>query len=291
MISSMTGYGKSVVQEKDLLIECEIKSLNGRFLDISLKSPRSLYHKELEIRDKIKSRIKRGKIFLTISVTKAGIEDKFPKLDPNGVKFALQILKEIKKTSKLQNKISLSDLLGFQNFFFEENGNDFSDYFYLVEKAIDSAVDDLEKMRSAEGKQLENDLRERIKLIEGSLEKIEKLRKDSITEYFVKVKERARMLVRDILDNPERLNTELALLADRYDITEECVRLRSHIKLFFDTINKSEDAGRKLNFIIQEMNREANTINSKTISAEISHQGILIKEELEKIREQIQNIE
>ncbi len=291
MITSMTGYGKAVVQEKDLLIESEIKSLNNRYLDISIRIPRSLSPKELEIRERIKSRVKRGKIYLAISVSKAGVEDKFPQLDPNGVKFAMSVLKEIKKTSKLQNKITLKDVLGFQNFFFEENGHDFADYFSLVERAIDVAIDDLEKMRRAEGQELEKDLVGRIKRIEAALRKIEELKKDSIKEYFEKIKDKARMLTHDILDNPDRLNTELALLAERYDITEECVRLRSHIKMFLDTMNKSEDAGRKLNFIIQEMNREANTINSKTISAEISHQGISIKEELEKIREQIQNIE
>ncbi|MFA3782718.1 YicC/YloC family endoribonuclease [Melioribacteraceae bacterium 4301-Me] len=291
MITSMTGYGKSIIRENDLLIECEIKSLNNRFLDISLKSPKSLFNKELEIREKVKSRIKRGKIYLSLSISKAGIEVKFPKLDTNGVKFALHVLKEIKKTSKLKNKISLSDVLLFQNFFFEENGDDFSDFFPLIQKAVDAAIDDLEKMRVAEGKELEKDLINRVKLIETALDKIEQLKKSTIKEYFSRVKERAKNLTQDILDNPNRLDTELALLVDRYDITEECVRLRSHIKLFLDTVHNSDDPGRKLNFIVQEMNREANTINSKTISAEISHYGISIKEELEKIREQIQNIE
>jgi len=112
-----------------------------------------------------------------------------------------------------------------------------------------------------------------------------------LQSYFENFKEKARQLVSTFVDNEQRLITELALLSERFDVTEECVRLKSHIKLFLDTIENSEDAGRKLNFILQEMNREANTINSKAVSSEISHAGILIKEEIEKIREQIQNIE
>jgi uncharacterized protein (TIGR00255 family) len=161
----------------------------------------------------------------------------------------------------------------------------------LVEKAIDAAVDSMNNMRETEGKELEKDVRKRLGMIEDSLNKIEGQKEDDLKTYFQKLKERASQLVVDLAENEQRLMMELALLAERYDVTEECVRLRSHIKMFNDTLDKSEDVGRKLNFILQEMNREANTINSKSVSSEISHAGISIKEEIEKIREQIQNIE
>ena len=170
---------------------------------------------------------------------------------------------------------------------YEQAGEEFE----IVIEAIDSAVNELNKMREAEGKELEKDLRKRVLIIDEALSKIENSSEESIKNYFEKIKEKAKQLVADLSNNQDRLNMELALIAERADVTEECVRLRSHIKMFLDTISKSEDAGRKLNFIVQEMNREANTINSKSVSSEISHNGISIKEEIEKIREQIQNIE
>lgn len=291
MISSMTGYGKGSIQNGDVSVEAEIKSLNSRYLDLSLRTPKFLSAKELEIREKVKNRIKRGKIFLAVSVRRGEFEEKFSEIDPLAVKFAVNILKDIRESAGMKDKIKLTDVLQFQNMFFKEESDQAGEEMPLVEKAIDIAIDDMNKMREAEGKELEKDIRNRIKLIEQSLGKIENLKEEDLKNYFEKLKERAKQLLSEVTDNEQRLMTELAFLAERYDVTEECVRLKSHIKMFIETLNSSEDAGRKLNFILQEMNREANTINSKSISSEISHAGILIKEEIEKIREQIQNIE
>ena len=291
MISSMTGYGKSVVQENGTLVETEIKSLNNRFLDLSIKLPKNLYNKELEIREKVKSRISRGKIYLTITVTKEGIEQKFAPYNSEGVKYALDVLKEVKKTAGLTNEITLTDLLNFQTLFFDDNGTQDNDDIELVLQSIGEAIIDLEKMRKDEGAELQKDLTNRINLISEYLTKIELQVKNNTAEYFNRIKERAKVLFTDLAEYPDRLSAELALITERYDVTEECVRLRSHLKMFGDTLAKSDDAGRRLNFIVQEMNREANTINSKSISSDVSHLGIMIKEELEKIREQIQNIE
>lgn len=291
MIASMTGYGKGAVQDGSMTIEAEIKSLNSRFLDLSLRLPRNLMNKELEIREKIRTKIRRGKVYLSITVKKGDLEQKYSSIDPEGVKYVVGLLKDIKKTAKIKDKVTLVDILSFQNMIFEENGNEAESEMPLVEKAINLAIEDMEKMRNAEGSELEKDLRKRVKIIEDAVTKIESTKDSSIKEYFEKLRERAKQLVNDITDNPDRLNMELALISERYDITEECVRLRSHIKIFLQTLNSSEDAGRRLNFILQEMNREANTINSKSINSEVSHLGIVMKEEIEKIREQIQNIE
>jgi uncharacterized protein (TIGR00255 family) len=291
MLSSMTGYGKGIIQKDDFTIEAEIKSLNSRYLDLSLRVPKFLLNKEFEIREKIKNRIKRGKVYLSVTVRKGELEEKFNEIDPAAVKVAVNILKNIKKSAKISDKIKLSDILLFQNMLFKDDSAQASEEFDLVVGSIDSAVDELNKMREAEGRELEKDLKKRIALIENSLNEIEKSSGESIRVYFEKVKEKAQQLVADFSNNNDRLNMELALLAERSDVTEECVRLRSHIKMFLDTMEKSEDAGRRLNFILQEMNREANTINSKSIASQISHFGIFIKEEIEKIREQIQNIE
>ncbi len=291
MISSMTGYGKGYAQEKDLSVEAEIKSLNNRYLDLSLRLPKFLAAKEFELREKVKSRIKRGKIYLSVSVRCGELEEKFNEVDTNSVKYALKILKDIRKASGLKNKISFSDLMLFQNMFFKEDDEQVGTEMILVEKAIDSAIDEMNKMREAEGRELEKDIRNRIGHIDQVIANIEKVKEESLKTYFERFKEKAKQLTKDIVDNDQRLFTELAILSERYDVTEECVRLKSHIKMFIDTLEQSDDAGRRLNFILQEMNREANTINSKAIASDISHSGIYIKEEIEKIREQIQNIE
>jgi len=291
MLSSMTGYGKGIIQKDDFTIEAEIKSLNSRYLDLSLRVPKFLLNKEFEIREKIKNRVKRGKVYLSVTVRKGELEEKFNEIDPAAVQVAVNILKDIKKSARITDKIKLSDILLFQSMLFKDDSAQASEEFDLVAGSIDSAVDELNKMREAEGRELEKDLKKRIVLIESSLDKIEKSSDESIRTYFERIKEKAQQLVADFSNNHDRLNMELALLAERSDVTEECVRLRSHIKMFLDTMEKSEDAGRRLNFILQEMNREANTINSKSIASQISHYGIFIKEEIEKIREQIQNIE
>lgn len=291
MLSSMTGYGKGIIQKDDFTIEAEIKSLNSRYLDLSLRVPKFLLNKEFEIREKIKNRVKRGKVYLSVTVRKGELEEKFNEIDPAAVQVAVNILKDIKKSAKITDKIKLSDILLFQSMLFKDDSAQASEEFDLVVSSIDTAVDELNKMREAEGRELEKDLKKRVALIENSLNEIEKSSNDSIRAHFEKIKEKAQMLVADFSNNNDRLNMELALLAERSDVTEECVRLRSHIKMFLDTMDKSDDAGRRLNFILQEMNREANTINSKSIASQISHYGIFIKEEIEKIREQIQNIE
>jgi uncharacterized protein (TIGR00255 family) len=291
MISSMTGYGKGIVAKEDLTIETEVKSLNSRYLDLSLRLPKFLLNKEFEIRERIKNRIRRGKVYLSVTVRKGEFEERFNEIDPEGIKFVAGLLTDIKKTAKIRSQLSLADLLQFQNFLFKDDNEQASEEFELVIESINAAIDELNKMRDAEGGELEKDLRKRILMIEDSLTKIENRSQASVKEYFDKIVDRAKTLVSEFSNNQDRLNMELALLAERSDVTEESVRLRSHVKMFLDTLAKSEDAGRRLNFIIQEMNREANTINSKSVSSEISHSGIFIKEEIEKIREQIQNIE
>ena len=291
MISSMTGYGKGLAKKGDLSVEAEIKSVNSRFLDLSLRLPKFFQNKEFEIRERIKNKIKRGKVYLSVSVRKGEVEERFNEIDPQAVKFAMQLLKNVKKAAKLTDKIKLSDVLLFQNMLYKDDTEQASEEMDLVNEAIDSAIGALNNMRDAEGSELEKDLRKRVSLIEDSLTKIEDTARASVQAYFEKLKERANQLVTDFSNNTDRLHVELAILSERSDVTEECVRLRSHIKMFRDTVDKSEDAGRRLNFIIQEMNREANTINSKSLASEISHSGIFIKEEIEKIREQIQNIE
>jgi uncharacterized protein (TIGR00255 family) len=170
--------------------------------------------------------------------------------------------------------------------------SEYSDEEYnLTIKAINQSIEKLKAMRVEEGTQLVNDLLNRVDIIDNTVDKIGEFAKNSVDEYFQKLKERAKELVEKFEDYDDRLKMELALLSEKYDITEELVRLKSHISQFRQTLDSQVEVGKKLNFVVQEMNREANTINNKSVSLEISNLGIVIKEELEKIREQIQNIE
>lgn len=291
MIVSMTGYGKALVKADHFIVEAEIKSLNSRYLDLSVRLPRDLSSKEFEIRDIIRKNVKRGKVTLSLFLTTESGEDKFITFDDKGLKTAIGFLEKIKSESKSSEDIKIEHILGMQELFFSNEIPDVDDQFHFIEEAVSKAIAEMNDMRRKEGSELQKDLLYRLDLIDDYLAKIEAANRSSIEEYFDKVKERATQLLETFTENKDRLETELALLVERYDVTEECVRLRSHIKMFGDTLKNSEEAGKRLNFICQEMNREANTINSKTVSADISHNGLFIKEELEKIREQIQNIE
>ena len=291
MISSMTGFGKGVVQEDHIIAEVEIKSLNSRYLDLMVKFPRSLSDKELAIREIVKNRVKRGKVTLNIYLKREGIDNRNVFIDQNALLETVKLLKEIKDTTGLDADINFDHILSFQNLFFTDTTGNSQKEYNLVLQALDKAIDQLEEMRKKEGSELEKDLRLRVDNISKTVEEIEELSKSAVVEYFNKLKERAAQLVEELTEFDDRLKAELALLSEKYDITEEIVRLKSHCKVFLDTLNDDDEIGRKMNFLCQEMNREANTINSKSISSEISYKGLFIKEELEKIREQIQNIE
>lgn len=287
----MTGYGKSVAENDIIKVESEVKSINSRYLEVALKLPSSLAHKEYELREIIKSKIKRGKLSIILQIKKnENKEDSFF-VNKEKLKKYLSTLKELKKIAKITEKIKLEHLLYNKDLFEGDEFDISDDDFELVKKTLDNSLDQLLKMKKNEGKELEIDLEKRIKIISDKLEEIESEAKKSVNEYFTKLEERIKLLINDITVDKERLALELALIADKAEITEECVRLRSHLKFFTISLQNESEAGRKLNFLCQEMNREANTISSKTISTAIMHSSVLIKEEIEKIREQIQNIE
>ncbi len=290
MILSMTGYGKGSAGNDKITAEVEIRSINSRYLDIYLKIPSSFSTKEYELREFVKSRMKRGKINITVSVRKNGVENGLPVVDKEKLKALVSFIKDLKKRAKITGVIKIEHLLAFSEVF-SSSGDSGEEEFELVKQAVETALSELYVMKRNEGNELGKDLKLRLKNIEEKITLIEAASRDSVEEYFRKLKEKARQLFQDLDIYNDRMVMELALIAERAEITEECVRLRSHIKFFEESLSKDEDPGRKLNFICQEMNRESNTISSKTISTEITHHSVLIKEEIEKIREQIQNIE
>lgn len=292
MLYSMTGYGKGFAENGKISVEVEIKSVNSRFLDIFLKLPNSLMNKDYELREIIKNKIKRGKLTVVTQLHINGMEEDIPLLDKEKLKNQISIIKEIKKAAKLKDKIKLEHLLLNKDIYSTGDLALTETEFELLKKATNEALDQMLKMKKAEGLELEKDLSERLQNIENFLSEIEnESAGGGIKEYHDKLRERVKILLEGQQVDKDRLELELAIMADKADITEECVRLRSHIKFFRDSMKNEEEPGRKINFLCQELNREANTISSKTISTLITHNAVRIKEEIEKIREQIQNIE
>ena len=293
MILSMTGYGRASAVNKKFVADVEIKSINSRYLELYLKLPQLLQSKEYELRELIKSKIKRGKLSVVILLKKNGSAESEISLDEDKLKNYISLLKQVKKAAKISDKIKLEHLLYSRDIFTTTLEELSDEEFEVVKNALNSAIDNLFEMKRKEGKELEKDLKKRIKLIEKKLDEIESESAGSVNEHFLKYQEKVKQLLEDkapsVID--ERLQLELAILAERSDITEECVRLKSHLKFFLEAVEKEQEPGRKLNFLCQEMNRETNTISSKTLSVSITHNTVMIKEEIERIREQIQNIE
>jgi uncharacterized protein (TIGR00255 family) len=287
----MTGFGKGSAGNSKLSAEVEVKSVNSRYLDISLKMFSALSNKEYEIRELIRSKVKRGKLAVIVQIKTSGPVEGETALDKEKLNNFISLIKEIKKSAKLTDKIKLEHLISNRELFLSENTSFTEIEFEFVKKALSDSLDQLISMKQNEGKELAKDLRKRIGIINDKVDVVQKESIASVAEYFEKLKEKIKLLVQDITPYNDRLELELAVIAERAEITEECVRLKSHLKFFLDSLDKGEEPGRKMNFLCQEMNREANTISSKSISTDITHNIVLVKEEIEKIREQIQNIE
>jgi len=291
MIYSMTGYGKGSILKNKTSAEAEVKSVNSRFFEVSLKLPSILFPYDYEIREFIKNKVQRGKVSVVIHFKKDGVENGYIIIDENKLSNHLLLIKKIKKAAGIKDEIKLEHLLISKDIFTSQDAELSKSEFDIVKSALNKALDKLILMKKKEGAELSRDLSARIENIISNISTIETEFRKNINEYHDKLKQRIQELTGNVELNEDRLNIELALIADRADITEECVRLRSHLKFFKETLKNEKEPGKKLNFLCQEMNRETNTISSKSISTSIIHSSVLIKEEIEKIREQIQNIE
>lgn len=287
----MTGFGKGKAGNKNLSVEAEVKSVNSRYLDIALRLPSSLMAKDFEIKDFIKAKVKRGKVSASIQIKRNGLEEENLALDGEKLKSYLALLKSIKKSAKITEKVKLEHFLINKELLISNNYVISDIEFGLVTQALEQALNEMVVMKKKEGNELSKDLHKRIENIERRLVEIENEGQHSVQEYFNKFKDKIKLLIENIAQYSDRLELELAIIAEKAEITEECVRLRSHLKFFINSLEHDEEPGRKLNFLCQEMNREANTISSKTVSTIITHNSVFIREEIEKIREQIQNIE
>lgn len=292
MIESMTGYGKGEVTEQGLTFTVELRSVNNRFLEVSSRLPRSLQQRENEIRDIIRAKIARGKVTLNASKEENADEAAALTVDKQRTKAVAKALNDLRKAAKVKEPVKLEHLLHFSDIFTAKEEADDETEWTVFRKALEKAVDGLKTMRMKEGKELAADATKRINGINAVLDTVEALSKKRIPEERVRLQERIAALVEDkSVINTQRLELEIAVLSDKLDVTEECVRFRSHNKFFLGALNAKESEGRKLNFLLQEMNREANTIGSKCNDVQIAHLVVGLKEELERVREQLQNFE
>lgn len=290
MIVSMTGFGKADGIFNDKKYSVEVKSLNNRYLDIAIKCPKYLLSKEFEIKELFKEKISRGKIYLIINVN--GNEGKY-NFNESLINTYIESLKKIREAINSTEEIKIEHILKYAETFSDDDITEVDEEeFSFIKEMINAAVDDLVQMKRNEGLQLQKDFLKRIKNIEAAYSKFIDISKSNVGAE----RDKLRTIVNDlIIDknsiNEGRIEFEIALLSDKLDITEECTRLSSHLKFFREFMDSEELSGRRLNFLLQEMNREVNTIASKSSDAGISQTVTIIKEELEHIREQIQNVE
>lgn len=293
MIISMTGFGRGEASENGTTATVEVKSLNSRYLDISIRLPQRLQDKELEVKELVQKNINRGKLNISVYITEAEAGEPTIKIDEKKVKGYAKILNDLKVTAGINEPVTIRDFTQFSDVFVnqEEDKKVIERKWNLIEQALSQALESLLKMRTQEGTQLQKDLRDRIDLIDKNIEVIIQETNGRAQETRDKLHERIKNLIEEDQIDPERLEMEVAILVDKMDVTEEIVRLRSHLKFFIEAVEQPEPAGRQLNFLTQEINRELNTIGSKANNSEIAQYVVRCKEALEQIREQVQNVE
>ena len=292
MIKSMTGFGRCEVQESERKITVEMKSVNHRYLDVNIKMPKKLNFFEAAIRSELKNYIQRGKIDIFITYEDFTESNVCVKYNKELAAEYMKYLNQMAEDFSLDNDVRISCLSRYPEILtMEEQIVDEEKLWQLLDKAIKGAAEGFVETRIREGEHLRDDL---IEKLEGMLSHVEFITERSpqiIAEYKQKLEDKVKELLADPKIDENRLLMEVTIFADRVCVDEELVRLKSHIETTKDTLLKGGSIGRKLDFIAQEMNREANTILSKSGDLEISNRAIELKTEIEKVREQIQNIE
>ena len=290
VITSMTGFGSGSAEAEGMRVRVVLRSVNGRFLDLSMRCPSALQELEPRLRERVQARLSRGKISGTIDYEEVGETSGLPELNEE---IAEQYLGALRRLAALAGTEppSLEVIARLPGVFRSESSSpDTEQLAALVGTALDEALDDLEEMRRTEGETLTADLRGRLETLASLADRIEALSAAGREEVRRRLREKVESLLRPGEINEDRLATEVVLIAERSDITEEIVRLRSHCEQFVEALAKAGDVGRRLNFLLQEMHREINTISSKSADGELIHCAVDAKEEIERLREQVQNL-
>jgi uncharacterized protein (TIGR00255 family) len=292
MIKSMTGYGRSETVCQDKSIVVEVKSVNHRFLEILLRTPSALFPMEMQYKKKITEKFKRGRIEVFIKFEGEGSETSKINFNPEIARAYYDLLNRMKDEFKLESPVTLQTLAGFRDIFSPPAETQLdADFLNHVEKTFLEALDIMTGMRQEEGVALFQDMQMRLKSIGKIVENIKLRSPEVVLEYQKRLSERVKELTDGYTLDEARLAQEVAIMADKTDITEEIVRLNSHISQFATLLQSDDAEGRKIDFLLQEMNREINTIGSKAGDVAIVREVIEVKSELGKLREQAQNIE
>ncbi len=292
MARSMTGYGRSQEAFDELSITVELKSVNHRYLEISSKVPRECMFLEEKLKSYIQSRISRGKVDVFITVNTSALGETVIEINNSFAEPYIAALKTLVSQYNITDDITASSVARNPDVFkISKSLIDEDEVWKKVRTVTETAVNAFIDMRAAEGMRLKADITSRIDVIKTHLEFIEEKSPQTISEYREKLEERMRDLLGDINIDEQRLITETGIIADKLAVCEETVRLRSHMEQLCSLLELDEPVGRKLDFIVQEMNRETNTIGSKAQNLDIAKAVVEIKSEIEKIREQVQNIE
>lgn len=291
MIKSMTGFGKASNVRNGRSLDLEFKSVNSRYLDINIRMPKSLMALEDRIKKQLSSGISRGKVDVFLTYRNYNEADLDVRVNRGAARKYVEALREVTRELEIVDDIAASFLLKLDNVInLEERTEDLEEVWELVSGVLADAMSQHETMRVAEGANLKIDLLEKQASIKEKLALIAKLAEGITDRYRSKLEERLRELNQLYIED-DRIAQEVAVFADRASIDEEITRLSSHMEQFSDMLELSEPVGRKLDFLAQEMNREANTMASKSVDLEITGHVLSIKNDIEKIREQIQNIE
>lgn len=291
MSKSMTGYGKGEVASERGRCLVEVRTVNHRYGEVTVKLPRSFMAYEHELRKAAANRIKRGKADLFVQWEEAAGAATVPPINLAAARGYHAAFLELAHELRLSPEISLALIVGQKNVLQEPVGEEQPDLLPQVLQAVTAALDGLDAMRLREGEALVQDLRERRQGLAELVAQVSARAPQVVEEYQGKLQQRLVKLLHDTELDPQRLAQEVALLADRCDVTEELVRLQSHFVQFDETLALTEPVGRKLDFLMQELNREVNTIGSKANDATVTSLVVQMKVEMERMREQVQNIE
>lgn len=293
MIKSMTAYGKGDYPQNDKLFLVEIKSLNNRYRDIIIRMPRKLQGFEKQLRTLIESKIKRGRVEVFFQIESAGeappyaVELNMPLVDAY-----LKIFDQLSNRSGLKQELQLETLLQMNDVVnIKTDTDDEEEMGKGLRETLSLGLDSLVDMRRKEGAAIEADLKKRLKRVGGFINDVRNRTPEIVEAYGIRLKENVKRLCQGIKVDEDRIAQEVAIFAERSDITEELVRMGSHLEQFGEYLEMDDVVGRRLDFLIQEMNREVNTLGSKASNGFVSRIVVEMKAELEKLREQIQNVE
>jgi uncharacterized protein (TIGR00255 family) len=292
MIASMTGFGSGAVERDGVRVRASLRSVNSRFCDIQVRCPNRIQELEPAIKERLQGRISRGKVTVALEWEEEAQAQALPVLDEEVARAYLRELDRLRQLGGLpERSMDLALVAGLPGLFrtgsLEQEPEQAAEF---VLQAVDLALQDFEQMRAAEGAALAVDLQSRVAFLEERLERIEELAVRARSQYQARLREKVEALLRPGEVDEDRLAMEVALLAERSDIAEEIVRFRSHNVQFAEAVTKGGEVGRRLNFLLQEMQREANTISSKSSETAIVHLAVDLKEEVERLREQVQNL-